>query len=154
MKELKVKDLNLKTQWSYHPNFVLNSVSYSTWLYVTIALYKLFQSLKYWRFRVYILPVSSSMTKKSGEGSEYCDHCTPLSFEEQTHLSETFLRFIETWINKIRRPPQKKSRVCLVGLCSRKEHDGQLFCSGGYQNISSLIIVSRFPKPQPSLLSH
>lgn len=100
--------------FSYYPT-LLDSTS--SWI---IALYKIFQSLKYWRFRVYILPVSSSTTKKSGEGSEYCDNCTPLSFEEQTHLSETFLRFIETWINKIRRPAQKKSRVSLVGSCSRK----------------------------------
>lgn len=91
--------------------------STSPWI---TALYKIFQSLKYWRFRVYILPVSSSTTKKSAESSEYCDNYTPLSFEEQTHLSETFLRFIETWINKIRRPAQKKSRVSLVGSCSRK----------------------------------
>ncbi|XP_054266200.1 GATOR complex protein Iml1 isoform X3 [Macrosteles quadrilineatus] len=107
--------------------------------------FALAESLKYWRFRVYILPVTSSgASRKILEGSEYCDLYSPLSLEDQSHISETFLRFIETWINKIRRPAQKKSRLELAGLnqasqLTRRRH------STGYMSFNSQTSVANSP---------
>ncbi|XP_022197522.2 GATOR complex protein Iml1 isoform X3 [Nilaparvata lugens] len=70
--------------------------------------YELTKNLKYWRFKVYLLPLSQAPTKKILEGSEFCDLYAPLSLEEQTQMSESFLRFIETWVNKMKRPSISK----------------------------------------------
>ncbi|KAG8334592.1 GATOR complex protein depdc5 [Homalodisca vitripennis] len=101
--------------------------------------FALVDSLKYWRFRVYILPVSTVSTRKILEGSEYCDLYSPLTQEEQELISDNYLRFIETWINKIRRPSQKKPRLELASLnqasqLTRRRH------STGYLSFSSQVI--------------
>uniref|UniRef100_A0A1B6F1V2 DEP domain-containing protein n=1 Tax=Cuerna arida TaxID=1464854 RepID=A0A1B6F1V2_9HEMI len=84
--------------------------------------FALSDSLKYWRFRVYILPVSTISTRRILEGSEYCDLYSPLTQEEQEHISDNYLRFIETWINKIRRPSQKKPRGKHGRMMYRQSH--------------------------------
>lgn len=61
---------------------------------------------------MYILPLNAITTRKLLEGSEHCDLYAASTAEYQTQLSEAYQRFIETWINKIRRPgTQKKHRV-------------------------------------------
>lgn len=71
-----------------------------------------FQALKYWRFRVYLLPVNQMATRRILEGSEHCDIYVPPSIEDQSQMVKNFLRFIETFVNRIKRPnAHKKPRV-------------------------------------------
>lgn len=50
-------------------------------------------------------------TRKILEGSSNCDIYTPASAAEQASLMDGFLRFIEGWLNKIRRPHPNKNWV-------------------------------------------
>ncbi|KAL0108776.1 hypothetical protein PUN28_014128 [Cardiocondyla obscurior] len=71
--------------------------------------FALVEALKYWRFRVFLLPYNNPATRKILEGSSRCDIYTPLSNSEQASLMDGFLRFIEGWLNKIRRPNPNKN---------------------------------------------
>lgn len=76
------------------------------------------KALKYWRFRVFLLPLHNSATRKILEGSSRCDIYTSPSNAEQASLMDGFLRFIEGWLNKIRRPNPNKNWVTLPLLIS------------------------------------
>ncbi|XP_015177814.1 PREDICTED: DEP domain-containing protein 5 isoform X2 [Polistes dominula] len=71
--------------------------------------FSLVETLKYWRFRVFLLPMNNFATRKILEGSSKCDIYTPASAAEQASLMDGFLRFIEGWLNKIRRPLPNKN---------------------------------------------
>ncbi|XP_072750951.1 GATOR complex protein Iml1 isoform X6 [Anoplolepis gracilipes] len=73
--------------------------------------FALVEALKYWRFRVFLLPLHNPSTRKILEGSLRCDIYAPLSNVEQASLMDGFLRFIEGWLNKIRRPNPNKNLV-------------------------------------------
>nr|CAD7428224.1 unnamed protein product [Timema monikensis] len=70
--------------------------------------FQLAEAQKYWRFRMYLLPLNHVATKKILEGADHCDIYTPLSSEELGHLVEGFLRFLETYINRNKRPGTTK----------------------------------------------
>lgn len=73
------------------------------------------QALKYWRFRVHLLPVNQMATRRILEGSETCDIYIPPSIEDQSQMVKNFLRFIETFVNRIKRPnAHKKPRVSVA----------------------------------------
>lgn len=55
--------------------------------------------------------MNNPATRKLIEGSPRCDIYTPLSPNEQAIYMEGFLRFIEGWLNKIRRPNSNKNWV-------------------------------------------
>ncbi|XP_073982946.1 GATOR complex protein Iml1 isoform X2 [Rhodnius prolixus] len=115
-----------------HPTYGVSWISFTTeklenfnWNYLDHYVctrgdtdFPLIESLKYWRFRIYLLPFCQSGTKKILEGSEYCDVYTPLTAEEQRTLTDNFVKYIETWVNKIRRPQNhvNKQRLDLSGL--------------------------------------
>ncbi|RWS16531.1 DEP domain-containing protein 5-like protein [Dinothrombium tinctorium] len=76
--------------------------------------YKLMESLKFWRFRLLLLPSMISITKKITESisvpvndkpvETHCDLYSPLSQNDFINFEEGFLKFIEM-VNRIRRPP-------------------------------------------------
>ncbi|XP_030761534.1 GATOR complex protein Iml1 isoform X3 [Sitophilus oryzae] len=75
----------------------------------------LVDALKYWRFRVYLLPLNSPETKKIVDGAQYCDIYTlPLETDHQ-QMIEGFLKFVETAVNKLRKSnsASKKPRMSL-----------------------------------------
>ncbi|KAF6203439.1 hypothetical protein GE061_001770 [Apolygus lucorum] len=109
-----------------HPTYGVSSISFSTeklenfnWNYFDHYIctrgdtdFALIDTLKYWRLRVFILPACQVATKKILEGSPHCNIYNVHTAEEQQLLIENFLKYIETWINKIKRPQtQKKQRV-------------------------------------------
>lgn len=71
----------------------------------------IFKALKYWRFRIFLLPLHNPSTRKILEGSLRCDIYTSPSNAEKSSLMDGFLRFIEGWLNKIRRPIPNKNLV-------------------------------------------
>lgn len=84
--------------------------------------FALVEALKYWRFRVFLLPLHNSATRKFLEGSSRCDIYTPLTTSEQVCLLDGFLRFIELWPNKIRRPnPNKNWNPSALGGVSQRD---------------------------------
>uniref|UniRef100_A0A2S2R9E1 DEP domain-containing protein 5 n=1 Tax=Sipha flava TaxID=143950 RepID=A0A2S2R9E1_9HEMI len=64
------------------------------------------QKLKYWRFRMYLLPWRQEATKQIMENLNeifYCDIYKIPTMEEQVRFTNKFVKFIETWINRIKR---------------------------------------------------
>ena len=66
------------------------------------------EKLKHWRFRLYLLPVKPFYTYtaqiKEGARNCRCDVYKAPSVEETINMAEGFLRFVETCLNKIKRP--------------------------------------------------
>ncbi|XP_017880902.1 GATOR complex protein DEPDC5 isoform X2 [Ceratina calcarata] len=84
--------------------------------------FALVEALKYWRFRIFLLPLHNSATRKFLEGSTRCDIYTPLTASEQISLLDGFLRFIEQYLNKIRRPnPNKNWNPPTLGGVSQRD---------------------------------
>ena len=87
--------------------------------------YELSENLKYWRFRMYILPLKPfipyTSSIRDGPPAGRCDlYKKPLP-EEYVNLAEGFMRFIETSLNKIKRPvfnvtDRRKSRCNTLGV--------------------------------------
>lgn len=67
--------------------------------------------MKYWRYRMYLLPKEdTTMRKIIEENIEHCDfYVKETSPTAQKLQIEEFLRFVETHLNKIKRV--KKSKV-------------------------------------------
>ncbi|XP_066997885.1 GATOR complex protein Iml1 isoform X2 [Anabrus simplex] len=123
----------------HHDTYEVSWVSFTTeklenfnWNYVDHYIctrgdvdFALAEAQKYWRFRVYLLPINHQATKRILEGSEHCDIYQPATPEEQSHSVDGFLRFIETWVNRIRRPnTQQKNRTSVVGNSPFRERLG------------------------------
>ncbi|KAK6638354.1 hypothetical protein RUM44_008783 [Polyplax serrata] len=124
-----------------HPTYEMSRVSFTTeklenysWNFLDHYIctrgdtdFPLAENLKYWRFRVYLLPLSwnAAVTKKIMEGAKHCDMYTSSTVQEQTVLLESFLRYIETGLNKIKRlNTSKKPRSPPIGshMSGRRRH--------------------------------
>ncbi|XP_077271177.1 GATOR complex protein Iml1 isoform X8 [Temnothorax americanus] len=106
--------------WNYLDHYICTR-GHTDFALVEDLKYVFFQALKYWRFRVFLLPYNNPATRRILEGSPRCDIYTPLSNAEQASLMDGFLRFIEGWLNKIRRPNPNKnwSPTALGGVLPR-----------------------------------
>ncbi|KAG5888099.1 hypothetical protein JTB14_021899 [Gonioctena quinquepunctata] len=73
----------------------------------------LVDALKYWRFRVYLLPLNNSATKKIIEGSDHCDIYQVQTNSDHQQMVEGLMKFIETSVNKIKRStvPKKPRNI-------------------------------------------
>lgn len=71
------------------------------------------QSMKYWRYRMYLLPKEDPAMKKILEGTaKRCDIYTenkPIPSDK--HICNEFIKFVELHLNKIKKIPCKKPRV-------------------------------------------
>lgn len=76
--------------------------------------YQLIESLKYWRFRLLVLPTMHTITKKiidkylNKEDDFNCDLYHAFTIEEKLQLQAGFLKLIEI-INRIKRPISKQT---------------------------------------------
>lgn len=65
--------------------------------------YPLSDNLKYWRYRMYLLPNQHPAIKKILDGqSERCDIYTEGQIDSPMKYIDNFLRFVETHLNKIK----------------------------------------------------
>ncbi|XP_050536568.1 GATOR complex protein Iml1 isoform X2 [Daktulosphaira vitifoliae] len=68
--------------------------------------YALHDKLKYWRFRMYLLPwrleATSTIMDHLNE-NVYCDIYKTPTMEEQHDFTNKFIKFIETWVNRLKR---------------------------------------------------
>uniref|UniRef100_A0ABD2W441 DEP domain-containing protein n=1 Tax=Trichogramma kaykai TaxID=54128 RepID=A0ABD2W441_9HYME len=113
--------------------------------------FALVEALKYWRFRVFLLPLHNQATRKILEGSPHCDIYTPLTTTEQIAMMEGFLRFIEGWLNKIRRPHPNKNwspTALLAGVVprdpashlTRRRHSTSLVSLTNQETLKSVVL--------------
>ncbi|XP_022175308.1 GATOR complex protein DEPDC5 isoform X1 [Myzus persicae] len=68
--------------------------------------YDLHEKLKYWRFRMYLLPWRQDATKtimSHLDDTFYCDIYKIPTMKEQVSFTNKFVKFIETWVNRIKR---------------------------------------------------
>ncbi|ODM94660.1 DEP domain-containing protein 5 [Orchesella cincta] len=65
--------------------------------------FALTENLKYWRFRMLILP-TQQVSKRSYDEQMPCIGTSGLKVEETSAIVQDYLKFIETCINRIRRP--------------------------------------------------
>lgn len=76
--------------------------------------YPLMESLKYWRYRMYLLPTDNLAMKKIIEyGSQRCDIYTDLAVDNTKRQVEDFMRFMEVHINKVKRQRIHVSHYCI-----------------------------------------
>ncbi|XP_014236945.1 GATOR complex protein DEPDC5 isoform X3 [Trichogramma pretiosum] len=113
--------------------------------------FALVEALKYWRFRVFLLPLHNQATRKILEGSPHCDIYTPLTTTEQIAMMEGFLRFTEGWLNKIRRPHPNKNwspTALLAGVVprdpashlTRRRHSTSLVSLTNQETLKSVVL--------------
>uniref|UniRef100_A0A1Y1KCF9 DEP domain-containing protein n=3 Tax=Photinus pyralis TaxID=7054 RepID=A0A1Y1KCF9_PHOPY len=115
-------------QAPYHDTYEVSWVSFTTekienynWNYLDHYIctrgdtdFVLVDALKFWRFKVYLLPTNNAATKRIIEGAKHCDIYTPLTNADYNQINEGFLKFIEVVVNKIKRPnATKKGRTSL-----------------------------------------
>merc|ERR1719233_283837 len=74
------------------------------------------ENLKYWRYKLYVLPLkpfySQTAAIVKGPTDMRCDIYPRISHEDRVLLAEAFIKFVETCLNKIKRPntlPSEKS---------------------------------------------
>lgn len=69
--------------------------------------------MKYWRYRMYLLPRDDPAMKKILEGAaKRCDIYTDNKpFLSENHICNEFVRFVELHLNKIKKVTAKKPRV-------------------------------------------
>ncbi|KAI5731066.1 hypothetical protein M8J77_004068 [Diaphorina citri] len=105
---------------------------------------------KFWRFRMYLLPLSHSATRKVLDGSKYCDIYTMNPIEDQKILADGFCRFVETWVNRLRRVNTNRRRLELqahnsVLLLTRRRHSTGILYLTQHQK-TGLVVCSRYPR--------
>ncbi|KAI8123430.1 DEP domain-containing protein 5 [Lucilia cuprina] len=66
--------------------------------------YPLMESLKYWRFRMYLLPKENrAMNKIIEHGCQHCDVFTDTAVDNTKQQVDDFMRFVELHLNKLKR---------------------------------------------------
>ncbi|CAG9857512.1 unnamed protein product [Phyllotreta striolata] len=74
----------------------------------------LVDALKYWRFRIYLIPLNNSATKKIIEGSERCDVYGRQTVPEHRLMVDGFVKFVDAAVNKLKKATiSKKPRMSL-----------------------------------------
>lgn len=77
-----------------------------------IQVMRMFQPLKYWRFRTLLLPMSNPATKKILEDeTTHCNIYPTPTRSDLDQLTDGFLKMTELYFNKVKRP--NKQRVSL-----------------------------------------
>ncbi|KAF7279176.1 hypothetical protein GWI33_007586 [Rhynchophorus ferrugineus] len=100
----------------------------------------LVDALKYWRFRVYLLPLNSQETKRIVDGAPRCDIYTLPTERDHQLMVEGFLKFIEVAVNKLKKSnsASKKPRMSLsVQTLPALVQPRRNSISGFTQNIAS-----------------
>ena len=96
-------------KWNYLDNYICLRSDYTE--------YPLIESLKYWRFRLLVLPTQHSKTKKiidrymSGDNEFNCDLYDVFSFEEKIQLQKGFIKLLKI-INGVKLINTNKSIEC------------------------------------------
>lgn len=150
-------------KWNYLDNFICQRGDNSE--------YQLMENLKYWRFRLLVLPTRQSITKKiidkyiSGEDDFQSDIYGIMTHEEKIQLQNGFLKLLEA-INGIKRSTNRQTITAsrleqCKGKLNRRNSSGQLpqsiLKSAAYQNRLSqpseklMTVINELPvnKPEP-----
>lgn len=75
--------------------------------------------MKYWRFRMYLLPWRQEGTATimaNLDTNIYCDIYKVPTMKEQDNFTYKFVKFIETWINRIKRTTLISNKVSYYEL--------------------------------------
>ncbi|CAH0554753.1 unnamed protein product [Brassicogethes aeneus] len=75
----------------------------------------LVDALKYWRFRVYLLPLNNTATKKIVDGAPHGDIYSMPTATDHQQMVEGILKFIETAVNKLKRPTPVSKKPRNIG---------------------------------------
>ena len=96
-------------KWSYLDNYIVTKGE--------SVEFPLEKNLKYWRFRIFIVPnfYQSIVKTLQSDPSSPCDIYTGLTYEEQQKTIDSFMKFFETVVHRIKKPPsQRKNKVCQI----------------------------------------
>lgn len=118
---LFISTFYIQVAYFEHYSFVTGSfvclISLFTIVYIISFENQYLLSFLHYRFRVYLLPFNNAATKRIIDGAPHGDIYTPATPSDHQQMVEGILKFIETAINKIKRPGiQKKPRVCAQAL--------------------------------------
>lgn len=142
-------------KWNYLDNYICLKGDYTE--------YPLIESLKYWRFRLLVLPTQHAKTKKiidkylSGEDFE-CDIYDVFSYEEKIQLQKGFIKLLKV-INGIKLPLAKqtnkleinKNSLIRRGSSAVNDHYGDIhgyYTRTLHSNCSTLSSINENCKPE------
>ncbi|GBP54568.1 GATOR complex protein DEPDC5 [Eumeta japonica] len=115
----------------YHDTYEVSWVSFTTeklenynWNYMDHYIctrgdtdFALVEALKYWRFRTLLLPLNNPATKQILEDeSIHCDIYPTPTRQDLDNLTDGFLKMVELYLNKVRRPNKHRR---FVVVCAR-----------------------------------
>ncbi|XP_055607436.1 GATOR complex protein Iml1 isoform X1 [Uranotaenia lowii] len=87
--------------------------------------FQLHENMKYWRYRMYLLPKDDPSMKRILDGSvKHCDIYTEgKTLQIEKHTCDEFVRFVESHLNKIKKAATKKLRGSpLQSHLTRRRH--------------------------------
>ncbi|XP_058838167.1 GATOR complex protein Iml1 isoform X2 [Topomyia yanbarensis] len=84
--------------------------------------FQLLENMKYWRYRMYLLPREDPAMKKILDGTvKRCDIYTEdKPIQSEKHVCNEFIRFVESHLNKIKKASAKKPRGMQSHLTRRR----------------------------------
>lgn len=105
--------------------------------------FMLHENLKYWRYRMYLLPKDHPAMKKILDGlATRCDIFTEIQADSPKQQIEEFLKYVEMHLNRIKRMHCNKPRV-----------SHRLLLKGVFSKVASLIAWFFFVQLELSIFS-
>ncbi|XP_034484120.1 GATOR complex protein Iml1 isoform X2 [Drosophila innubila] len=118
--------------------------------------YPLMESLKYWRFRMYLLPRESMVNKIVSFGSPRCDIFTEAVVDNTRDLIEDFVRLIEN-VSKLKRQIGRKARDSpTTHSLTKRRHSTSIISRPPNQGLTNSpfrerVGSNRLPEKRPSI---
>uniref|UniRef100_A0ABK9MU85 DEP domain-containing protein n=1 Tax=Glossina morsitans morsitans TaxID=37546 RepID=A0ABK9MU85_GLOMM len=152
----EISGVNFKTEklenfnWNYMDHYICTRGDID---------YPLMESLKYWRYRMYLLPKENkAMNKIIDNGCQYCDVYTDLALDNTKQQIDEFMRFMELHINKLKRRKTRDSPIAQSHLTRRRHSTSIISRPPPNQGLTNSpfrerVGSNRLPEKRPSFIS-
>ncbi|KAI8123428.1 DEP domain-containing protein 5 [Lucilia cuprina] len=120
--------------------------------------YPLMESLKYWRFRMYLLPKENrAMNKIIEHGCQHCDVFTDTAVDNTKQQVDDFMRFVELHLNKLKRRKARDSPTAQSHLTRRRHSTSIISRPPSNQGVTNSpfrerVGSNRLPEKRPRFL--
>ncbi|KAI8123433.1 DEP domain-containing protein 5 [Lucilia cuprina] len=121
--------------------------------------YPLMESLKYWRFRMYLLPKENrAMNKIIEHGCQHCDVFTDTAVDNTKQQVDDFMRFVELHLNKLKRRKARDSPTAQSHLTRRRHSTSIISRPPSNQGVTNSpfrerVGSNRLPEKRPSYIA-
>ncbi|KAM7355218.1 GATOR complex protein Iml1 isoform 1-T1 [Cochliomyia hominivorax] len=121
--------------------------------------YPLMESLKFWRFRMYLLPKENkAMNKIIDHGCQHCDVFTDNAMDNTKQQIDDFMRFVELHLNKLKRRKARDSPTAQSHLTRRRHSTSIISRPPPNQGLTNSpfrerVGSNRLPEKRPSYIA-